>query len=174
MRRALWVSSFACSALGAGSAAAQEPPPDPKPVPAEPPDALTLQARRHFKTGTKLYRDGNYGGALAEFEEAYRLKPGAGSLQNVALSQKGLFRYSESATTLEQLLAKHGTELSEGERRAIGEALTELKGLIASIRLRIKPETARVLVKHIYDQFTEGFDTRDLLDAEALLNQLSN
>ncbi|HVY29755.1 MAG TPA: hypothetical protein VHB79_24515 [Polyangiaceae bacterium] len=109
-------------------------------------DNATLEARRHFKSGTKLYRDGNYGGALAEFEEAYRLKPGAGSLQNVALSQKGLFRYAEAAATLEQLLGKHAGELNEGERKAVEDAISELKGLIASIKLRIVPATARVLL----------------------------
>lgn len=112
----------------------------------EPPDPSTLEARRHFKAGTKLYRDGNYGGALAEFEEAYRLKPGAGSLQNVALSQKGLFRYSEAAATLEQLLQRHGGELSGGEHQAVEEALAELRGLVASIRLRVLPATARVVL----------------------------
>lgn len=133
-----------CLVFGAAPTLAQEAPAQTKP--AEAPDAQTLEARRHFKSGTKLYRDGNYGGALAEFEEAYRLKPGAGSLQNVALSQKGLFRYSEAAGTLEQLLAKHGGELSEGERQAVGEALAELKGLMASVKLRVQPDSARVLL----------------------------
>lgn len=118
----------------------------PSESPAAAPDAQTLEARRHFKVGTKLYRDGNYGGALAEFEEAYRLKPGAGSLQNIALSQKGLFRYSEAAASLEQLLAKHEGELTEGERQAVREALAELKGLVASIKLRVVPQDARVLL----------------------------
>lgn len=123
----------------APAAAAAPPAPDTT-------DNATLEARRHFKAGTKLYRDGNYGGALAEFEEAYRLKPGAGSLQNVALSQKGLFRYAESAETLEQLLSKHGAELSDGERKAVEDALSELKGLIASIKLHVTPAGARVLL----------------------------
>jgi hypothetical protein len=145
-RLGLW--PLVCSALSAAPALAQDAA-EPKPAaPAtpEPPDTATLDARRHFKAGTKLYRDGNYGGALAEFEEAYRLKPGSGSLQNVALSQKGLFRYSEAAATLEQLLARHAAELSEGERKAVDDALSELKGLVATIKLRIVPEAARVLL----------------------------
>jgi hypothetical protein len=142
---------LACSALGAAPAFAQVPAPAPAPAAPPPPapdapDQATLDARRHFKAGTKLYRDGNYGGALAEFEEAYRLKPGVGSLQNVALSQKGLFRYAEAAATLEQLLSQHGAELSEGERQAVNEALSELKGLVASVKLRVVPESARVLL----------------------------
>ncbi len=137
-----------CSALGVAPAFAQDAAEAKPAAPTIPdsPDTATLDARRHFKAGTKLYRDGNYGGALAEFEEAYRRKPGAGSLQNVALSQKGLFRYSEAATTLEQLRTRHATELSEGERKAVDDALTELKGLVASIKLRIVPESARVLL----------------------------
>ncbi len=140
--RRLGLAPLVCSALSAAPALAQDAP-EPKP---DAPDTATLDARRHFKAGTKLYRDGNYGGALAEFEEAYRLKPGAGSLQNVALSQKGLFRYSEAATTLEQLIVRHAADLSEGERKAVDDALSELKGLVASIKLRVVPETARVLL----------------------------
>src|SRR5687768_13951352 len=74
-------------------------------------DEKTRLARTHFKNGVKLYRDTNYPGALAEFEAAYAAKPGSGSLQNVALCQKALFRYAEAAETLEQLLALHAAEL---------------------------------------------------------------
>ncbi|HXK17929.1 MAG TPA: hypothetical protein VNG33_09010 [Polyangiaceae bacterium] len=143
--RKLGLLPLACSALGVAPALAQDAA-EPKPAAADAPDAATRDARKHFKAGTKLYRDGNYGGALAEFEEAYRLKPGAGSLQNVALSQKGLFRYSEAAATLEQLLALHSAELSEGERKAVDDALLELRGLVASIKLHVTPDGARVLL----------------------------
>ena len=142
---------LACSAFGAAPAFAQDAAVTKPAAPAAleapaAPDQATLDARRHFKTGTKLYRDGNYGGALAEFEEAYRLKPGAGSLQNVALSQKGLFRYAEAAATLEQLLGQHSAELNEGERKAVDDALSELRGLVASVKLHVVPESARVLL----------------------------
>jgi hypothetical protein len=143
--RTLGLAPVVACALGAAPVFAQSPSADTQPA-AGAPDEQTLQARRHFKSGTKLYRDGNYGGALAEFEEAYRLKPGAGSLQNVALSQKGLFRYAEAAASLEQLLARHAGELSEGERKAVDDALAELRGLIASIKLRVQPKTARILL----------------------------
>jgi hypothetical protein len=141
--RRLGLAPLVASLLVAAPSRAEDAAPPPA---TEAPDATTLEARRHFKTGTKLYRDGNYGGALAEFEEAYRLKPGAGSLQNIALCQKGLFRYSEATASLEQLLGKHGAELSDGERRAVEEALTELRGLLATIRVRVTPPTARVVL----------------------------
>jgi hypothetical protein len=143
--RTLGLAPVVACALGAAPVFAQSPSAEGQPAAAAP-DEQTLQARRHFKSGTKLYRDGNYGGALAEFEEAYRLKPGAGSLQNIALSQKGLFRYAEAAGSLEQLLARHAGELSEGERKAVDDALAELRGLMASVRLRVRPEGARILL----------------------------
>jgi len=36
-----------------------------------------------------------------------------------------------------------------------------------------KQEEARGLLAQIYDRFTEGFDTRDLREAKALLDELS-
>ena len=104
----------------------------------------TAEARRHFKLGIKLYQDTNYPGALAEFEAAYSAKPGAGSLQNVALCQKALFRYREASSTLAQLLAQHATELSEGEKKAVTDAITELNGLVGSIVVNVDPTDAKV------------------------------
>jgi hypothetical protein len=104
----------------------------------------TAEARRHFKLGIKLYQDTNYPGALAEFEAAYAAKPGPGSLQNVALCQKALFRYREAAATLEELLKAHESELSEGETKAVTEAISELRGLVGSIVVNVEPSEAKV------------------------------
>jgi len=106
----------------------------------------TSEARRHFKLGIKLYQDTNYSGALAEFEAAYAAKPGPGSLQNVALCQKALFRYREAAATLEELLRTHSSELSEGETKAVTEAITELHGLVGSIVVNVEPSDAKVSI----------------------------
>ena len=114
-------------------------------APSQGPEA-TLEARRHFKLGIRLYQDTNYPGALAEFEAAYAAKPGPGSLQNVALCQKALFRYREAAATLEQLLAEHGSELSEGERKAVTDAVSELRGLVGSLVVNVEPSEAKVTI----------------------------
>jgi hypothetical protein len=113
--------------------------------PAETAEA-TAEARRHFKLGIRLYQDTNYPGALAEFQAAYAAKPGPGSLQNVALCQKALFRYREAAETLSELLARHDSELSEGERQAVRDAISELNGLVGSIVVDVEPSDAKVTV----------------------------
>jgi len=117
-----------------------------QPAPATGPstDAATDAARAHFKTGIKLYQDQNYAGALAEFEAAYAQKPGPGSLQNVALCQKALFRYGEAADSLERLLTAHAAELSEAERSAAERAKTELAALVGGVRVDVSPATATV------------------------------
>ncbi len=115
--------------------------------PAPPVDAsaqATAAARAHFKTGIKLYQDQNYAGALAEFEAAYALKPGPGSLQNIALCQKGLFRYGEAADSLERLLTKHAADLSEAERSAAERAKAELEALVGAVRVEVTPPSATV------------------------------
>ena len=150
--RAGFLLCMTCGAVFAGHAAYAAPAdnrgPNATPSPAAPaPDVsaeATAEARRHFKLGIKLYQDTNYAGALAEFDAAYAAKPGPGSLQNVALCQKALFRYREAAGTLEQLLARHGSELSEGERKAVADAITELNGLVGSIVVNVEPSEAKV------------------------------
>lgn len=130
--------------LGAAPRAAHAA--DPDPAGSASSAEATADARRHFKLGIKLYQDTNYPGALAEFEAAYAAKPGPSSLQNVALCQKALFRYREAAATLEQLLKAHGSELSEGETKAVTDAISELHGLVGSIIVNVEPSDAKVTI----------------------------
>jgi tetratricopeptide (TPR) repeat protein len=102
------------------------------------------QANRHFHTGVKLYQDGNYTGALAEFEAAYAIKPSARSLQNVALCLKALFRYAEAADKLGLLLDRHAAEIEVDERQAVRDASQELAGLVGMVTIEVVPPTARV------------------------------
>ena len=101
-------------------------------------------AKQHFRNGVKLYQDGNYSGALVEFEAAYRNKPSAAALQNTALAQKALFRYAAASDTLQRLLEVHGAELGKDDRAAVEDALKELNSLLGSIVVRVSPPEARV------------------------------
>jgi hypothetical protein len=107
-------------------------------------DAATEEARKHFRTGVKLYNDGNYDGARAEFEAAYALKPGPSSLQNIALCQKAQFHYVEAVDTLDRLLAAHGTSLSDAEKQAVQTAIAELNGVIGTIVVDVSPADASI------------------------------
>ena len=74
------------------------------------------------------------------------------------------------------------TEAEECFRRAIDIARRqqakswELRAVVSLARLlhqQGKKEEARPMLAEIYDWFTEGFDTPDLKDAKALLEELS-
>jgi hypothetical protein len=149
----LWGAALGLVGVAAAQPAppAQAPPPPSASAPAPQasgaapvPEADLATARRHFENGIKLYRDQNFAGALAEFEAAYRIKAGAGSLQNVALCLKALFRYAEAARTLETLLERHGAELSEEEKGKVRATIAELESLVGTLRVMVTPAHARV------------------------------
>jgi predicted ATPase len=70
--------------------------------------------------------------------------------------------------------------------RNAGPDRPKLASLIASVELRVglratfcvrdqgKREEARDLLAPVYGWFTEGFDTRDLKEAKALLDELAS
>lgn len=103
-------------------------------------------SRVHFRKAIKLFQDGNFIGALAEFQASYRLKPAGSTLQNIALCQKQLFRYAEAADTLSDLLKLHGSELDEGEKSAVRQTMEELEGLVGRVSISVVPSTAKVSV----------------------------
>lgn len=104
------------------------------------------EATRHFKSGVKLYQEGNFTGALAEFEEAYREHPTWGALQNVALCQRALFRYAEAAVTLEKLLVTHAADLDDKAKSEVQRTIDELAALTGTVKLVPKPADARLSV----------------------------
>lgn len=105
-----------------------------------------LESRHHFQSGINLYEDRNYTAALAEFEAAFRQYPSASALQNVALCQKQLYRYSEARESLARLLRDHALELNATERAAVDNAVAELSSLIGSVRLSVLPADAKLLL----------------------------
>lgn len=128
---------------------------------AAPPDAATAldttvaptstegdkdESRRHFQSGLNLFEDKNYLAALAEFEAAYRQFPSASALQNVALCQKQLFRYSEARESLTRLVREHAQELAASERTDLDRTILELGSLIGSVRLTVVPQHAEVFL----------------------------
>jgi hypothetical protein len=125
--------------LPASAQGGETPPPAPD-------SEQRTEARRHFDSGVKLYGDGNYAGALAEFQAAHQLSPSAGALQNIALCQKALFRYAEAAATLEELLKRYGQRVDAETARAAREAIEELNALVGTVVLKLTPPDARVSV----------------------------
>ncbi len=104
------------------------------------------EGKRHFRAGVALYQGGNYNGALAEFQASQQLRPTASALQNVALCQKALFRYVEAIETLEKLLQLYGDKLPTGEKKAVRDAIDEMRPRVASVVVAVTPPGASLNV----------------------------
>ena len=130
-----------------------------------------------YRTGT-LYlakvqgRDGAILEALETVEQTLQANP------DELVDRPEIFRLRG------ELRLKQGqTELAEADfREAIGLAQTmgakawELRATMSLARLlreQGKTDDARALLAEIYNWFTEGFNTADLKDAKALLDELS-
>src|SRR5262249_24978413 len=86
----------------------------------------------------------------------------------------------------EMLLTRDRSAVNEAERhlraatdiaRAQESKWWELRATVSLARLLARTgrrDDARAMLAEIYNWFTEGFDTADLKDAKALLDELSN
>ncbi|HEU4537246.1 MAG TPA: hypothetical protein VFS00_24165 [Polyangiaceae bacterium] len=104
------------------------------------------EGKRHFRAGVALYQGGNFSGALAEFQASHQLRPTASALQNVALCQKALFRYVEATATLEALEREYGDKLPAAEKKAVHDAIAEMRPRIASVVVAVSPPAASLTV----------------------------
>lgn len=111
----------------------------------------------HFSLGVRLYQTKNFSGALAEFEEAYRLRPTPSSLQNIALCQRALFRYTEAIDTLERMLREHAGAVEAEDERAAHEAIQEMQPMVATVVIYMEPPDA---ILKIDGRIVEGIGER--------------
>ncbi len=104
------------------------------------------EAKRHFTNGVHLFEDRNFAGALVEFEASFKQNPTAAALQNIAVCQKGLFRYADAIATLERMLHDFGPQLSAEDKKAAEDAMREMSALIGTIVVKVTPSDARVSI----------------------------
>ncbi|HKQ67986.1 MAG TPA: PEGA domain-containing protein [Polyangiaceae bacterium] len=114
-----------------------------QPVKAEPTED---GAKRHFTNGVHLFEDRNFAGALVEFEQSFRLNPTAAAMQNIAVCQKGLFRYGEAIATLERMLREFASQLSPDDKKAADDAIRDMSALLGTVVMRVGPADARVSI----------------------------
>jgi hypothetical protein len=144
MRKAvplMLVVTYGCWSLCPAIAFAK-PAPSPPASPA-PPSAEAEAGKLHFQQGVALYNDGNYSGALAEFEASYKAHPSPSVLYNVGLTLKALFRYTEAIAMLERVL-NEDTKLSSERRVAINQVIGEMRALLADVTIKVAPDGASV------------------------------
>jgi hypothetical protein len=115
-------------------------------TPARAASGTPSEAKRHFDNGVRLAEDRNFSSALVEFEASYQRNPTAAALQNIAVCQKGLFRYAEAIATLERMTRDFSAQLSAADTQAADDAIAEMKALLGTIVIRTTPADARVTI----------------------------
>jgi len=121
---------------------------EPAPIPAESQidKQSHEQSRRIFEFGVQLFQEGNLVGALAQFEAAYAVHPNSAALQNIALCQKGLYRYREAKASLSALLLRHPGELSAQDKKTALTVIGELAAFVGQQQITVRPESSRVTI----------------------------
>jgi hypothetical protein len=103
-------------------------------------------AKAKFLEGVGLFEKEDYPGALASFEESYRIAPKPTVLYNVGMCQKALYRYADSMATFRRYLAEGGDKIKADRRREVEAAMAEMAGLMGRLRLEGAPDGAEVRV----------------------------
>ena len=115
--------------------------------------------------------EGAISDALATIEEALRADPEELIYRPEALKRRGELRLKRAQTELAEADFQEAIVLS----RSMGAKALELRATMSLARLlrdKNRRDEARAMLADIYNWFAEGFDTADLKDAKALLEEL--
>ena len=102
----------------------------------ETPEAASAKA--HYEKAQQLYATGTYDEAIAEYQEAYRLKPHPNVLYNIAQAYERLLDYAQSVVWFERYLAEAPKDAVE--RPIVENRLRILRNLPARISVTTIPE----------------------------------
>ena len=103
-------------------------------------------ARAHFADGLKLYKDGDFGAALVQFERAYAIKPNFKVLYNIAQTYFQLREYVEARDNMAHYLKDGGAAIEPERQAAASKDLADLEKRIAKVTITVNVAGATVLV----------------------------
>jgi len=118
------------------------------------------------------HRAGAIGDALETVEQALNFNPEEAVYRPETLRIRGELRLTQG----DQQLAEADFRDSIAMAHSMGAKAWELRTTMSLVRLLAshgRRDDARAMLAEIYNWFTEGFDTADLKDAKALLDELS-
>jgi predicted ATPase len=111
--------------------------------------------------------------ALETLQQALEVHPDELAARPETLRLCGELRLKNGQTQMAEAYFREGIALAT----SIGAKAWELRATMSLARLlanRSRSDEARTMLAEIYGWFTEGFDTADLKDAKALLDELNS
>lgn len=112
----------------------------------------TNQARAHFKSGTELYDENNFRGALVEFQRAYELAPSYKILFNIGQVDMELQDYAGALKAYTRYLREGGPDVPASRVTQVQGEIERLKGRVGRLTVDTAPG-AEVLI----DDLSVGF-----------------
>jgi hypothetical protein len=117
--------------------------------------------------------DGAVADALGTIDDALRANPQELFLRPEALRVRGELRLRQGDSGLAEADFRAAISLAQ-KLTAKAWELRAATSLARLLRDNNRRDEARAMLSEIYNWFTEGFDTADLKDAKALLDELSH
>jgi tetratricopeptide (TPR) repeat protein len=109
-------------------------------------EAARREASVHFRMGVSLYEEGDFQGALAEFERANQAAPSPVVLYNVAQTYLALRDYVAASDALTRYLELGGSRLPATRRAEVAQQLDMLSMRIGRIRIVCNVDDATITV----------------------------
>jgi hypothetical protein len=103
--------------------------------PASPSAAAEKQGREHFVQGVALYREGNFGGARAEFQRAYDVAPSYRILFNLGESAFELEDYAAAIAAFSRYLTEGGAGVPPVRRAEVEKTLGQLEQRVGRLTI---------------------------------------
>jgi len=105
-----------------------------------------LEARAHYNKGTELLTQGLYNEAIAEFQEAYRIKPHFLVLFNIGMAYVELDDPVMAVEILERYLNEGGDKGDKVRLDQVNSELAKQQARIGFLDLKVSPEGTQVLI----------------------------
>jgi hypothetical protein len=107
------------------------------------------EAARHFDQGVKLYEEGDWRGALVEFERAYATLPNYRVLYDIGQSRFQLQDYAGALEALQKYLAEGSAEVIADRRERVAATIADLQMRVAHLRITSNVSGAEVAIDDV-------------------------
>jgi hypothetical protein len=124
---------------------------------APPPEPALTPYQSHMRNGIKLFKEGLWDGAIAEFEAAYLAEQRPSPLINAALTYKKLANPAKAIDVLEMALRKHRASMAQEQIDAAEREIREMRALLAYVSVQVTPAHATLQVDdHAQKDWSSG------------------
>lgn len=147
--KAMPAIAVALQLLTASPAMAQRHAPSPEAQKAEQEERgdTSPDATVHFERGVSAFSDGDFAGALYEFELAHEASGNFRILYNIGVCDLELHRYAKARTAFEQYLIDGGDQISPGRKAKVRERLATIETRVGNARITSTPDGANVVIE---------------------------